>query len=105
MVPVTYSQLVFGTKIKVPVMGKIEELDIPPLTRAGQKFRLWGLGFPDIRNSSVKGDFVVVAKLDIPDKIDEKYKEILNNLAEMEKDTKSQTMTSFNEFLASAQST
>lgn len=83
-VPVGYTQLVLGDKITIPTLesGQID-FDIPPGTQSGTKFRIKGLGLPDLKGMN-KGDLVAIVKVEVP--TTPKYKSVLEELAKCERE-------------------
>jgi len=87
-VPVSYTQLVLGGEIEVPVIDKeIVLFSIPPGTQPNTKFRLKGKGLPKFnnRNTIYRGDQFVQVNLEIPISVEGRYKEIIEELATLEK--------------------
>jgi len=82
-VPVSYTQLVLGDKLEIPTLnsGKVS-INVPAGTANGTKFRLKGLGFPDIHHGGV-GDLIVGVVLEVPKKVDKNYKKILIELSKL----------------------
>ncbi len=89
--PVTYSQLVLGDSIEIPtISGKKALFKIPAGSQPSSKFKLTGLGLPIFNNGANtyhRGDQIVHIKLEVPKQIDGRYKEIITELAEIEKNT------------------
>ena len=87
-VPVSYTQLVLGDKLEIPTLnsGKVA-IDVPAGTANRTKFRLKGLGFPDVRHVGV-GDLIVDVVLEVPKKINEKHEKILIELCKLEQKEK-----------------
>lgn len=83
-VPVTYTQLVFGSRVTINTIDGETTFEVPPGTDAGKKLRLWGLGVPDVKNNSVRGDLIAILKLEVPQKLTPEYREILEKLSKME---------------------
>lgn len=83
-VPVSYTQLVLGDKLEIPTLnsGKVS-INVPAGTMNGTKFRLKGLGFPDIHYGGM-GNLIVGLGLEVPKKISKKYKKILIELSKLE---------------------
>jgi molecular chaperone DnaJ len=80
---ISYSQAVLGTELEVPTLyGKVK-LKIPAGTQAGKVFRLKGQGIVDIQ-STIKGDQHVKVNIIVPKKINDKHKELLEELAKIE---------------------
>lgn len=83
-VPVCYTQLVLGGKITIPTLELRQiDFDIPPGTQSGTKFRLKGLGLPDLKGMN-KGDLVAIVKVEVP--TTPKYKSVLEELAKCEQE-------------------
>ena len=83
-VPVSYTQLVFGDKIKIPSMGGPVDVIIPPKTRPDKKLKLKGMGFPNIQNPYQIGDLIIVFDVDIPIVMPDGYVDALKSLKEWE---------------------
>lgn len=82
-VPISYTQLVLGSKIKVPTLdGHKIELTISPGTQDQTEYRFPGLGMPDLRGR--RGELVVIVKVEVPSNIDDEYKNIIQSLARLE---------------------
>ena len=86
-VPVSYTQLVLGDKLEIPTLnsGKVS-INVPAGTMNGTKFRLKDLGLPDTYESM--GDLIVEVILEVPKKINKKYKKILIELSKLEQKEK-----------------
>jgi len=83
-VDVTYTQLVFGTAIKIPTLEDPVEFTIPKRTSSGQKFKLKNLGMPALNDKKL-GDIITRVNLKIPGKLSSKEEKLLRKLAELEK--------------------
>ncbi len=95
-VPLTYTQFILGSQASVPGIGNKYNFNVPPKTQPGAKFRLWGLGIPNV-NSGQKGDLIAVTELDVPDVVPSEYMEILNKLKEFEDKFPTQLQKSYRE--------
>jgi molecular chaperone DnaJ len=82
--PVAYSQAVLGSEIEVPTINGRSKLKIPAGTSSGQVFRLNGQGMPNV-NGYGKGNQMVRISVNVPKKPSDKEKELLRQLAEIEK--------------------
>jgi molecular chaperone DnaJ len=82
-VPVTVSEAGLGAKIEVPTIDGKSLLKIPPGTQNNQKFRLRERGVMNSRKDA-RGDQIVQVQLQMPDIRDERAKEILRQLAELQ---------------------
>lgn len=81
-VPVTVWEAGLGTKAEVPTIDGKTLLKIPPGTQNNQKFRLRDRGVPNPRKGT-KGDQIVQVVLKAPDVRDEKTRDLLRELAEL----------------------
>ncbi|MGI5917809.1 MAG: DnaJ C-terminal domain-containing protein [Anaerolineae bacterium] len=83
--PVDLYTLILGGEVVVPTLKGRVSLKIPAETRSGQTFRLRGQGMPSLRNSSEYGDLIVEVQPVIPQKLNEREKELFRELAELRK--------------------
>jgi len=72
-------QLILGTKIEVPFFNSKLTVNIPPTSKPGQTFNVRGKGLK-INNGSF-GDLYVRPKVVAPNKLNQKEKELLGQLA------------------------
>lgn len=81
-VPVSISEAALGAKVEVPTLseGKVV-VTIPPGTSSGAKLRLRGKGVID-RSTKELGDQYVVVKIVVPQKLDERAKQLLKEFSE-----------------------
>lgn len=71
---------ILGTEIEVPTLEKDrEKLNIPPGTQFNSTFRLRGRGLPYLNNGG-RGDLIVKVKIDIPQKLNERERELLEEI-------------------------
>lgn len=81
-VPINVAQAALGSKVRVRTAGgRHVLLKIPPGTQSGTKFRIPGAG---VEKDGRKGDLYVEAKVTVPEKLDEKSRRLLEQLAEIE---------------------
>jgi molecular chaperone DnaJ len=81
-VPINIAQAMLGSKLRVRTIGgKRVVLRIPPGTSSGTKFRLPKMG---IEKDGRLGDQYVQVKVVVPEKLDEKSRELMKQLAETE---------------------
>jgi molecular chaperone DnaJ len=89
--PVSFTQLVFGDTIEVPTVGgKRLNFTLPAGTQAGAKFRLSDMGLPIFNNGGPTyewGDQLVQVKLEVPTAVDDRYKDVLRQLADLERES------------------
>jgi len=90
-----YTQLILGTKINISLFKTNIELNIPPNTASGTKFKIVGHGVKKI-NTHQSGDLYVEVQADIPDKL---TPDLLNLLAEQEQQFPSSERKKFEETL------
>ena len=75
-IPITFTQAALGAEIDVPTLGKPVKYKFPEGTQPGQVFCIKGEGIPHLRGNG-KGDLFVTAVVEIPKKLTEKQKELL----------------------------
>jgi molecular chaperone DnaJ len=81
--PVTVSEAALGAKVEVPTIDGRAQLKIPPGTQSGQKLRLREKGVPSATKDGVRGDEIVEVRITVPMPRDEKTKELLRELAQL----------------------
>ncbi|MDD3048366.1 MAG: molecular chaperone DnaJ [Bacilli bacterium] len=92
--PITITEAILGCKKEVLTLyGKVI-LTIPNGTQTGVKLALKGKGVPNVSNKR-KGDMYVIINVFIPDKLDRKQKELINELSKTDLDN-SDIFTKFN---------
>jgi len=79
---ISFPQASLGDTIDIPTIDGEVELKIPPGTQSGSTFRLRGQGMPILRRSG-KGNLYVTANVVVPQKLNEKQKELLQEFAEI----------------------
>jgi molecular chaperone DnaJ len=84
-VPLTISEAGLGAKIEVPTIDGRALLKIPQGTKNGQKFRLREKGVFNARKNA-RGDEIVEVVLQAPDVGDERTRELLRELAQVQKE-------------------
>lgn len=82
-VPVTITEAALGAKVDVPTLleGQVV-VTIPPGTSSGAKLRLRGKGVIDI-STKKPGDQYVIVKVVVPQKLSDRAKSLLEELAEV----------------------
>jgi molecular chaperone DnaJ len=81
-VPITVAEAGLGAKIEVPTIDGRALLKIPMGTQTGQKFRLRERGVPSSRGGT-RGDQIVEVVVQAPQVRDERTKELLRELAQL----------------------
>ena len=82
-VPVSATEAALGAKVEVPTIDGRALLKIPPGTQSGQKLRLREKGAPSASKEGARGDEIVEIQITVPMPRDERTKEILRELAEL----------------------
>ncbi len=77
--PLTYSQLVLGTRIEIPTLEGAVMFKVPGGTPSHKIFRMKGKGIPRL-NSYGRGDQLVRAVAWVPNKVNKKEAELLKEL-------------------------
>ncbi|MBA7689587.1 Chaperone protein DnaJ [subsurface metagenome] len=81
---------IIGGKINIPTLNYKEkkltekELTIPPGTQPGTEFRIKSRGVSYMRGRG-RGDQYVIVKIEIPKKVSDKQKELLQKFKELDK--------------------
>src|SRR5581483_2636820 len=84
VVPISISQAAIGTEIRVPTMDGEHALKIPEGTQPGTVFRIRNKGVP-VLNGHGKGDLYVEARVQVPNKLNKRQKELLQELDSLSK--------------------
>jgi curved DNA-binding protein len=81
-IPVDLYTMLLGGETPVQTLeGKSVLLTIPPETQSGRTFRLAGLGMPQLRNPSARGDLYIKVRADLPTSLSGREKQLLSELA------------------------
>jgi len=79
---ITYPQAVLGSVVDVETLTDgTEKLSIPPGTTHGSRFKIKDRGIPRLHGARGKGDLYVHVFIDIPQKVSEKEKKLISELA------------------------
>jgi molecular chaperone DnaJ len=73
--PVMVHEAALGARIDAPALDGTIKLRVPPGTQSGQALRVEGRGVPSL--SGGRGDLVFIAKLVLPESLDERSKELM----------------------------
>lgn len=84
-VPITVSEAGLGAKVEVPTIDGRALLKIPQGTQNGQRFRLREKGVMNSRRNQ-RGDQIVKVVIHAPDVHDERTRELLRELAQVQKE-------------------
>lgn len=92
-VPVSFPQAALGANLDVPTLEGKVKMRLPPGTQSGRVFRLRGKGLP-VFGGYGKGDELVKVIVEVPEKLTERQRELLEDLArEMGAETHPQQQT------------
>jgi molecular chaperone DnaJ len=81
--PLTFSEAALGAKVEVPTLDGNATLRIPPATQNGQVFRIRGRGAPSLVRPGLRGDQFVKVTIGVPRVADERSRQILRELAQL----------------------
>lgn len=79
--PITLSEAILGTELKVPTISGHVSLKIPAGTSSGSRLRLKGRGAPRQKKSG-RGDQYVIPKIVLPPKISENEEQLAREIAD-----------------------
>lgn len=79
--PISFTQAALGGKVTISTIDGPYDLEIKPGTQTDTKVKLRGKGVPTLRNKNVRGDHYVTLVVQVPDKLTEEQKSILNQYA------------------------
>src|SRR6476659_9069259 len=83
---VSFIDMILGTEVRIPTLDGTEKLKIPSCTKANSIFKIKGKGLPRYGRFG-RGNQYVKVEVNLPDKINDKQKNILKDLAkEFKKD-------------------
>lgn len=83
--PIDLYTAVLGGETVVKTFAGKAKLQIPAGTSGGKVFRLRGMGMPEFKNASKKGDLMVRILIDVPKELSAKEKELFQELAQQHK--------------------
>ncbi len=95
-VPISFVQASLGDKIAVPVLGQEGSCDvkIPHGTQPGDVSSIPGQGMPILGRSS-RGDLIIKWVVKIPEKVNQRQRELLEEFAQIERSKKSKKKGKF----------
>lgn len=83
---ISFPQAALGDKIDLPTIeGKEIEFEVPAGTQSGSVFKLRGQGMPSVRNNG-RGNMYVTVTVVVPQKLNTKQKELLEDFAKISGD-------------------
>ncbi len=74
--PITFTQAILGTKVKIPVVGGYMDLEIPPNTQNGDVRRIRGKGVKKLRSLGT-GDLIIKIFVEMPKTVDKRTAQLL----------------------------
>jgi len=81
--PVDVYTAVLGGEVAVPTLKGQVMLKIPPETQGGKRFRLKGLGLPNLKDPKVSGDLYAEVQIALPRALSKQEKDLFTQLASM----------------------
>lgn len=81
-VPISFVQAALGTEIQVPTLEGKVDMRIPEGTQPGKVMRLRGKGLPSLRSGEL-GDLYVRIFVEVPTKLSEEQRRLLERFAEL----------------------
>ncbi|MBE9013900.1 molecular chaperone DnaJ [Pseudanabaenaceae cyanobacterium LEGE 13415] len=85
-VKISYLQAILGSRIEVKTVDGEEELMIPVGTQPGTVLTLENKGVPKLGNPVSRGDHLITVSVDIPSRISQEERELLEKLAKIRGD-------------------
>jgi curved DNA-binding protein len=82
-VPIDLYTAVLGGEVPVQTLTGQVMLKVPPETQSGKRFRLRGLGMPNLQNPQKSGDLYAEARIVLPQRLSQKEKELFSQLASL----------------------
>ncbi|XP_031739805.1 uncharacterized protein LOC101208835 isoform X1 [Cucumis sativus] len=82
-IAISYLDAIMGSVVKVKTVEGMAELQIPPGTQPGDVLVLAKKGVPKLNKPSIRGDHLFTIKVTIPNRISEKERELLEELASL----------------------
>ncbi|HVZ94759.1 MAG TPA: molecular chaperone DnaJ [Phycisphaerales bacterium] len=82
--PISYTQAALGAHLEVPTIdGSPASVVVPRGTQHGTLLRIGDAGLPNLRTGR-RGELVIVTKIEVPKKLNEKQEKLLRDLAVLE---------------------
>ncbi len=99
-IPITFSDLILGTTLKLNLFGNVVKIKVPDHTKANETFRLKGEGFPDVNGGGNAGSLFVKVIPEVPDRTSSEYKDLIKELFKLEEGTiKKDIKKKYNDYL------
>jgi molecular chaperone DnaJ len=81
-IPISFGQAALGADIEVPTLGGKVKYTVPEGTQTGTVFRLRNQGIQHLRSNS-RGDLYVRVNIEVPRRLNEKQKELIQQFEEL----------------------
>ncbi len=78
------AQAILGCEVEVETLDGMKKITVEPGTQPDDRVVIKGLGVPKLRSDS-RGDFIVVLRVDIPKKLDNDERKLIEQFAESQK--------------------
>ena len=79
-IPISFTEAALGAELDIPTLEGKEKYAIPEGTQTGSRFRMKNRGVPNLRGGG-RGDLYFTVDIQVPKKLTERQREILNQLA------------------------
>jgi len=75
------AQAALGTRVAIPAVDGVEEVEVKAGTQPGSEIRLRGKGAPHLRRPGARGDLHVLVDVRVPTKLSSRQRELLEEFA------------------------
>jgi DnaJ-class molecular chaperone len=72
-----------GGEVQIPTLERPALLTIPAGTQNGKRFRLRGLGMPDVKKKGERGDLYAEISVELPTALSPKERQLVEQLREL----------------------
>lgn len=94
-IPLTFGEAALGTTIEIPTLDGALHYEIEPGIQSGTQLRFSGRGMPDVNRPERRGDLIVPISVVTPRHLTPRQRELLQELAEIERKQTSPERKSF----------
>lgn len=84
IVPVDIYTAVLGGEVQLPTLERSVVLTVPANSQSGRKMRLRGLGMPNLRNPSQRGDLYAVLEVTLPTQLSAQERVLFEQLRDLQ---------------------
>lgn len=92
-VRISYTEAILGTVIKVETVEGLKELHIPSGIQPGDIVKLPSMGVPKSNERSGRGDHVFIVEIQIPKRISDRERELVEELASLQESVEEYSMS------------